>query len=122
MPMSCTARIFGCVRAAAACASCSKRASRSGSLEKAAGRILIATSRLSRVSRARYTSPIPPAPRGARISYGPRRVPGPRDMGCQEDGAIVDTMRHRLEGAWLLRSQSWLTEKERNDEDHDPSA
>ena len=39
------------------------------------GRILIATVRSSRVSRALYTSPMPPAPRGERISYGPRRVP-----------------------------------------------
>ncbi len=35
----------------------------------------MATSRPSFESRARYTSPIPPAPRGDRISYGPRRVP-----------------------------------------------
>jgi hypothetical protein len=28
------------------------------------------------VSRARYTSPIPPLPSGERISYGPRREPG----------------------------------------------
>src|SRR5438094_4453410 len=45
------------------------------SLANSAGRILIATARSSRVSRARYTSPIPPAPIGATISYGPRRVP-----------------------------------------------
>src|SRR5262245_35378651 len=35
----------------------------------------MATVRSRRVSRALYTSPIPPAPSGARISYGPRRVP-----------------------------------------------
>ena len=35
---------------------------------KTAGRTLIATSRSSCVSRARYTSPIPPAPSGDRIS------------------------------------------------------
>jgi hypothetical protein len=35
----------------------------------------MATSRLSVVSRARYTSPMPPAPSVATISYGPRRVP-----------------------------------------------
>jgi hypothetical protein len=35
-----------------------------------------ATSRASFVSRARYTSPIPPLPMRARISYAPRRVPG----------------------------------------------
>jgi hypothetical protein len=37
--------------------------------------ILPATSRSSRESWARYTSPMPPAPMGARISYGPSFVP-----------------------------------------------
>jgi hypothetical protein len=36
---------------------------------------LIATSRESRASRARYTSPIPPAPSQPTISYGPMVVP-----------------------------------------------
>jgi hypothetical protein len=36
---------------------------------------LIATSRSSRESWARYTSPMPPAPMGARILYGPSSVP-----------------------------------------------
>src|SRR5215470_12086386 len=40
------------------------------------GKTFIATSRSRRVSLARYTSPIPPAPSGLTISYGPRRVPG----------------------------------------------
>jgi hypothetical protein len=35
----------------------------------------MATVRSSRVSRARYTSPIPPAPIGSWISYGPSLVP-----------------------------------------------
>jgi hypothetical protein len=30
------------------------------------------------VSRARYTSPMPPAPSDERTSYGPSRVPGVR--------------------------------------------
>ena len=55
-----------------------KRASRSGSVASDVGRILTATWRLSRVSVARYTSPMPPAPSGETISYGPRRVPGVR--------------------------------------------
>ena len=38
-------------------------------------RILIATIRSRRVSLARYTSPIPPAPSGATIEYGPNCVP-----------------------------------------------
>jgi hypothetical protein len=44
------------------------RASRSRSVKSASGKTLIATSRLSLVSRALYTSPIPPAPTGATIS------------------------------------------------------
>ena len=43
-------------------------------------RIFSATSRCSRLSRARYTSPIPPVPRRPRIWYGPSRVPASRDM------------------------------------------
>ena len=35
---------------------------------------------ISLVSRARYTSPMPPAPIGATISYGPRRVPADNGM------------------------------------------
>jgi hypothetical protein len=42
--------------------SCSKRRSRSASAERDDGRTLIATSRPSRGSRARQTSPMPPAP------------------------------------------------------------
>src|SRR5215475_9328725 len=38
---------------------------------------------------------MPPEPRGETISYGPRRVPGPRDMGCQEAGAIVPDLIER---------------------------
>src|SRR6266849_2363958 len=40
-----------------------------------------ATMRSSRVSRALYTSPMPPAPICARISYGPSRSPVVRGMG-----------------------------------------
>jgi hypothetical protein len=40
----------------------------SRSLASSAGSTLIATSRPSRSSRARHTSPIPPAPIGATIS------------------------------------------------------
>ena len=38
----------------------------------------IATSRFKRGSRARYTSPIPPAPMKDRIWYGPSVEPGGR--------------------------------------------
>src|SRR5215470_7687223 len=73
--------MFGCESAATARASCSNRRTRSASPANRSGRTLTATSRPSRVSRARYTSPIPPAPRGDTISYGPRRVPASRVMG-----------------------------------------
>src|ERR1700693_3725168 len=67
--------IFGWLRADAERASCSKRCNRSLCAESAEGRILIATLRSRRRSRARYTSPIPPAPSGSMISYGPSLVP-----------------------------------------------
>ncbi len=50
------------------CASRRKRATRSASCAKAAGSTLIATSRPSFVSRARSTSPMPPAPIAATTS------------------------------------------------------
>src|SRR5260370_33434317 len=56
-------------------ASRSKRSLASGLSARCGGRILMATLRSRRVSRARYTSPIPPAPSGAPISYGPSFVP-----------------------------------------------
>ena len=76
------AAMLGWLREARTWASRLKRASRSGSPATLAGRTLIATSRLSFVSRARYTSPIPPAPSGARISYGPRCTPGVGPLPC----------------------------------------
>ncbi len=62
LPKSWMASTLGCVRAATALASRSKRARRSGSLATPAGSTLIATRRSSRVSLASYTSPMPPAP------------------------------------------------------------
>src|SRR6266542_1580261 len=44
--------------------------------ERCRGRTLTATVRSSRVSRALYTSPIPPAPNGDSTSYGPNLLPG----------------------------------------------
>jgi hypothetical protein len=43
----------------------------------------MATSRPTPVSRARETSPIPPAPMAERISYGPKRTPGRKDNGLR---------------------------------------
>src|SRR6185312_4693419 len=76
--------MLGWFNAAAARASCSKRRKRSGSDVRDSGRTLIATSRSSLVSYARYTSPIPPAPSGERISYCPRIVFGASVMGENE--------------------------------------
>ena len=67
-PASSTEKIvtmLGWFSAASERASRSKRARRSASCATAAGSILIATSRPSFVSVARYTSPIPPAPMAA---------------------------------------------------------
>src|SRR5215469_4395318 len=51
-------------------------ASRSNRSLNWAADTLIATSRFRRGSLARYTCPMPPAPRGDRISYGPSLSPG----------------------------------------------
>src|SRR5437762_1017113 len=56
-------------------ASRSKRSFRLGLETKCPERTLMATSRPRRVSRARYTSPMPPAPNCPVISYGPNLVP-----------------------------------------------
>src|ERR1700751_5699858 len=55
-------------------ASRSNRVLRFGDATSAEFSTLMATVRSSRVSRASYTSPMPPAPSGATISYGPSRV------------------------------------------------
>jgi hypothetical protein len=44
---------------------------------------LTATVRSKRESRARYTSPMPPAPKGETISYGPSFVPDIKPMDCR---------------------------------------
>ncbi len=74
--MSWSVQIEGCESAEIACASRSKRSRIAGFSAWWPSNTLIATDRPSRVSFALYTSPIPPAPSGERISYGPRRVPG----------------------------------------------
>ena len=61
----------------------SKRSFNSGLEERCCGSTLIATSRPSLVSRARYTSPMPPAPIAAAISYGPSFAPGKSGIQCR---------------------------------------
>src|SRR5262245_45022702 len=72
------------------------RASRSKRSPKRSAEILIATSRPSRVSRARYTVPIPPAPMGATISYGPSLVPGLRSEPVECGGGIAKTIDRQV--------------------------
>ena len=67
-PMSWIVTMLGWLSEDADRASFSNRFRRSVSEASSAGRTLIATSRSNRASSARYTSPIPPAPSGARIA------------------------------------------------------
>src|SRR5215471_2269023 len=96
------APMFGWLTEARTCASRLNRASRSGSAANSAGRIFRATSRFSFVSRARYTSPIPPAPIAERTSYGPSRVPEESGMLLhgralsQRARPVDDHRQHRL--------------------------
>src|SRR5262252_3691453 len=76
-------------------ASCSKRCLRTGSHENSFGRIFRATMRSSRVSVARYTSPMPPAPRGETTSYGPSLWPGARDI-----SDVIIALEESLNPAW----------------------
>src|SRR5713101_2876751 len=73
--MSWSVQMWGCESFETALASRSRRCRKEGSEDRSAGRTLRATSRSRRVSRARYTSPMPPAPSGRWISYGPSLVP-----------------------------------------------
>src|ERR1700761_1727178 len=76
--------MLGWLSADADCASCWKRSRRPLSPARWSGRTLSATSRPRRVSRARYTSPIPPDPSGERISYAPNRAPATSAIGSHQ--------------------------------------
>src|SRR5215469_9493840 len=67
--------MLGWFSAEAERASFSKRLNREASRETSSGSTFSATSRARRESRARYTSPMPPAPSGPATSYGPMVVP-----------------------------------------------
>ncbi len=60
--------MWGCESCEIVFASRSNRCRVSGDADMCDGSTFTATVRSSRVSRARYTSPIPPAPSGDRIS------------------------------------------------------
>src|SRR5215831_3953142 len=81
--------MLGWLSEASTWASRRNRAIRSPSSVNASGRIFSATSRLSFVSRARYTSPMPPAPMADRISYAPRRVPDESGMALLHRHALL---------------------------------
>jgi hypothetical protein len=70
--------------------------------------------RSSRVSRARYTSPIPPAPIAAKISYGPKRIPGDSAILSRfyAEKKLVSGERHRLLSEIRrgpIRDCGWIT-------------
>src|ERR1700737_1763062 len=78
--------MFGWFKAEAERASCSKRWRRPGSEAVAAGSTFKATSRPSRASVARYTSPIPPAPIEAVMRYCESVRPIMRAVGILQSG------------------------------------
>src|SRR5262245_56479797 len=73
------AAMCGWLSEARTCASRLNRARRLGSRANASGSTFSATSLARFVSRARYTSPMPPLPISETISYGPSLCPRPRD-------------------------------------------
>src|SRR5215472_2895667 len=96
------------------------------------GSTLIATSRFRLLSLARYTSPIPPAPSGATISYESSRVPTASDIGgadytliqrCSNlpyrlvkvatGPTLSQISNHRPAGAWQIAPVSQLIWKVR---------
>ena len=87
-------------------ASFSRRWRCSGFCDKRSGNTLMATVRSRRVSHARYTSPMPPAPSGVRISNGPSLVPKGRDIGgaiipLEQDKLVAGVIRYFSQSAFL---------------------
>jgi hypothetical protein len=74
--LRCKAPICGWESREIARPSRTKRSRNTGSVANTSGNTSTATMRSGRVSRARQTSPMPPAPMRAANSYRPRRVPG----------------------------------------------
>src|SRR5580693_71690 len=106
-------QILAWFRAEIVRASRSKRSRSSGRPENLSGKILTATSRPRRVSRARNTSPMPPAPSGDRISYGPSFEPAVRLMGAgiiASESTLQRNYANRLCGdgsrSWLVQGRS----------------
>src|SRR5262245_8831549 len=101
------APMFGWSREARTWASRLNRDRRSASRANSAGRIFSATSLFSFVSRARYTSPIPPDPRAERISYGPSREPHARGMNLFHRHALLQLFAP-VEHDCNWRGRVWL--------------
>src|SRR5580704_4147434 len=107
-------QILAWFRAEIVRASRSNRSRSSGRPENLSGKILTATSRPRRVSRARNTSPMPPAPSGDRISYGPSFEPAVRLMGAgiiASESTLQMNYANRLCGdgsrSWQMQGRSW---------------
>src|SRR5580704_11268586 len=112
----------GWFRLETARASRSNRWRTSGASANPCVRTFTATARSSRVSRARYTSPIPPAPRGDTISYGPSLVPDASPMRArhyslieghlawsqQRPDSALDSRDHALTPGWPATRNVWL--------------
>src|SRR6266567_5824017 len=99
------AKMLGWLSAPTTRASCSKRRSRSVSWANDGGKVFTATSRRKRASRARYTSPIPPAPKRDKISYGPSLVP---ETSAMDRGNNIIEPRKAAVGAyggWTIDSR-----------------
>ena len=113
----------GCESAAAARASRSNRCRAVGSPVKSGKRILSATVRSNRVSRALYTSPMPPAPKAAVMAYGPSRVPGVRDIvrvptTAGEFGVSLTCFVSNTEPCWSCAANSRSTSRRRSSSGH----
>src|SRR5664279_2649079 len=91
----------GCESCEIVFASRSNRWRTSGEDAMCVGRTFTATVRSSRVSRARYTSPIPPAPRGPRTSYGPNLVPEARLMSYSRRQIVIEASRREQIESYL---------------------
>src|SRR5881397_945285 len=90
--------MFVCSSAAAVRASRKNRSTSSRSKASVKGRTLIATSRSSWRSRARYTMPIPPRPSSSRISYSSSSPERTRSR------SVTSSFRRRFDESRLLTS------------------
>ena len=88
LPMSWRVQMWGWFRLEMVFASRSNRCFRSGSEATCSGRTLMATVLSSLVSRALYTSPMPPASMAETISYGPSFAPASKGIGQNQPSRL----------------------------------